>query len=173
MEKFISVCWGIWKDRNDLQMGGKGKMGRTILQSATHLVEEFWLTNEEKTEYQADPVPMATWQPPSQGFYKVNMDGTVFMNKKQAGVGVIIRDGDGEVIVALSKKWKCPLGAIEAEAKALEAEVNFAWEVGIREAEFEIDLLMICNALHGLVSPPSSVVNVLAGVRNQVSSFRQ
>ena len=101
------------------------------------------------------------------------MDGAVFMNKKQAGVGVIIRDGDGEVIVALSKKWKCPLGAIEAEAKALEAGVNFAWEVGIREVEFEIDLLMICNALHGLVSPPSSVVNVLAGVRNQVSSFRQ
>ena len=60
MEKFIFVCWGIWKDRKDLRMGGKGKMGRTILQSATHLVEEFWLTNEEKTEYQADPVPMAT-----------------------------------------------------------------------------------------------------------------
>ena len=148
-------------------------MGRTILQSAMHLVEEFWLTNEEKTEYQADPVPMATWQPPSQGFYKVNMDGTVFTNRNQAGVGVIIRDGNGEVIVALSKKWKCPLGAIEAEAKALEAGVNFAWEVGIGEVEFEIDLLMICNALHGLVSLPSSVVNVLAGVRNQVSSFRQ
>ena len=101
------------------------------------------------------------------------MDGVVFTNRKQAGVGVIIRNGNGEVITALSKKWKCPLGAIEAEAKALEAEVNFAWEVGIREAEFEIDLLMICNALHGLVSLPSSIVNMLAGVRNQVSSFRQ
>ena len=148
-------------------------MGRMILQSATHLVEEFWLTNEEKTEYQADPVPMATWQPPSQGFYKVNMDGVVFTNRKQVGVGVIIRNGNGEVITALSKKWKCPLGAIEAEAKALEVEVNFAWEVGIREAEFEIDLLRICNALHGLVSLPSSIVNMLVGVRNQVSSFRQ
>ena len=173
MEKFISICWGIWKDRNDLRMGGKGKMARTILRSATHLVEEFGLANEEKTEFQADPIPLATWQPPSQGSYKVNMDGTVFTNRKQAGAGVIIRDGNGEVIAALSKKWKCPLGAIEAEAKALEAGVNFAWEIGIREAEFEMDSLMICNALHGLESPPSSIVNVLDGVRNQVLSFRQ
>ena len=101
------------------------------------------------------------------------MDGAVFTNRKQAGTGVIIRDGNGEVIAALSKKWKCPLGAIEAEAKALEAGVNFAWEIGIREAEFEMDSLMICNALHGLESPPSSIVNVLDGVRNQVLSFRQ
>ena len=173
LENFISVCWSIWKDRNDLRTGGKGKMGRTIVRSATHLVEEFALANEEKTEAQADPTPLASWQPPSQGCYKVNMDGAVFQNRKQAGAGVIIRDGAGEVIAVLSKKWRCPLGAVEAEAKAVEAGVNFAWEIGIREAEFEMDSLTICNALHGLVSPPSSIVNVLAGVRNRVSSFRQ
>jgi len=147
MEKFIIVCWGIWKDRNDLRMGGKGKAGRTILRNAVHLVEEFWLANEEKTEYQAKPVSMVSWQPPSQGYYKVITDGTVFLDRKQAGAGVIIRDSAGEVIVALSKRWECSLGAIEAEAKALEAGVNFAWEVGIREVEFESDSQLICNAL--------------------------
>ena len=25
MEQFITVCWGIWKNRNNLRMGGKGK----------------------------------------------------------------------------------------------------------------------------------------------------
>nr|XP_023917061.1 uncharacterized protein LOC112028598 [Quercus suber] len=173
MEKFISVCWSIWKDINVLRTSGNGKAGSMILRSATHLVEEFWLANEEKTEYQAVLVHLASWQPPRQGCYKVNMDGMVFRSSKQAGAGVIIRDGADEVIAALSKKWKCPLGAIEAEAKALEAGINFVWEVGIREAEFEMDSLMICNALHGLESPPSSIVNVLAGVRHQVSSFRQ
>ncbi|XP_075661932.1 uncharacterized protein LOC142631608 [Castanea sativa] len=140
MEKFISVCWGIWEDRNDLRMGGKGKTGRTILRNAMHLVEEFWLANEEKTKYQAELVPLVSWQPPSQG--------------KQAGAGVIIRDGAGEVIAALSKKWKCPLGAIEAEAKALEAKVNFARDVGIRETEFESDSLLICNALQTIAAFP-------------------
>ncbi|XP_075654826.1 uncharacterized protein LOC142624996 [Castanea sativa] len=102
--------------------------------------------------------------------------GAVIMPKKFgriAGSGVVIRDDAGEVFAALSKKWKSPLGAIEAEAKALEAGVNFAREVGIREAEFESDSVVICNALQGLVSPPSSVVNVLAGIMNEVSYFRQ
>ncbi|KAK7845899.1 hypothetical protein CFP56_008785 [Quercus suber] len=41
MEQFVSVCWGIWKNRNDLRMGGKGKAGRTVIRNALHLVEEF------------------------------------------------------------------------------------------------------------------------------------
>ena len=173
LEQFITICWGIWKNRNDLRMGGKGRAGRTVLQTAMHLVEEFRAANDGKTEHQAKPELPISWQPPSQGYYNVNLDGAVFSKRNQAGAGVIIRDGAGEVIVALSKNWKYPLGAIEAKAKALEAGVEFAKDVGIREAEFESDSLLVCNALQGLGSPPSSVVNVLAGVMNQMSYFRQ
>ncbi|XP_075645329.1 uncharacterized protein LOC142616340 [Castanea sativa] len=173
MEQFITVSWGIWKNRNDLQMGGKGKAGRTILRNALQLVEEFRSANEAKTEHQAEPVPLVSWQPPRQGYYKVNIDGAVFSDRKQARAGVLIRDGDGEVIIALSKKWKWSLGAIEAKAKALEAGVVFAKDVGIRDAEFESDSLLIFNALQGLGSPPSSVVTVLAGIMDQVSHFKR
>ena len=50
MEQFITVCWGIWKNRNDLRMRGKGKVGRTILRNVIYLVGEFWLANEAKTK---------------------------------------------------------------------------------------------------------------------------
>lgn len=103
----------------------------------------------------------------------MNIDGAVFSDRKQARAGVLIRGGDGEVIIALSKKWKWSLGAIEAKAKALEAGVVFAKDVGIRDAEFESDSLLIFNALQGLGSPPSSVVTVLAGIMDQVSHFRR
>ena len=154
-------------------MGGKGKAGRTVVRNAMHLVEEFRAANERKTEHSVDPIPPVLWKPPSQGFYKVNLDGVVFSKSKQAGAGVIIRDDAGEVIAALSKKWTWPLGAIEAEAKAMEVGVEFTKDIGIREAEFESDSLMVCNALQGLSSPPSSVMNVLAEVMNQLSCFRQ
>ena len=49
----------------------------------------------------------------------------------------------------------------------------FAREVGIREAEFERDSLVVCNALQGLVSPPSSVVNVLGGFLDHASHLKQ
>ena len=86
--------------------------------------------------------------------------------------GVVIRDREGEVIAALSKRWKYPLGAIEAKAKAWEVGALFAREVRIREAEFEGDSLVVCYALQGLVSTPSSVVNVLAGFLDHASHLR-
>ena len=104
---------------------------------------------------------------------RVNIDGAVFLKRKQAGAGVVIRDREGEVIVALSKKWKYPLGAIEAKAKAWEVGALFAREVRIKEAEFEGDSLVVCHALQGLVSPPSSVVNILAGFLDHASHLRQ
>ena len=173
VEQVTTVCWGIWKNRNDLRMGGNGKAGRTILRNAMNLVAEYQSANEAKTEHLRVTTATVSWQPPSHGHYKVNIDGAVFTKRKQAGAGVVIRDCEGEVIATLSKRWKFPLGAIEAEAKAWEMGAIFAREVGIREAEFEGDSLMVCNALQGLVSPPSSVVNVLTGFLDHASHFRQ
>ena len=107
LEQFITVCWGIWKNRNDLRRGGKGKAGRTILRTAMHLVEEYQTASDSKTENLVAPSSLVSWQPPNHGYYKVNIDGAVFSKRKQAGAGVIIRDCEGEVIAALSKKWNC------------------------------------------------------------------
>ena len=173
LDRVIAICWGIWKNMNELWTGGKGKTGRTILRTAMNLLDEFRTANEPKDEPVAAIAPTVSWQPPSDGCYKVNMDRAVFSNRKQAGAGVIIRDGAGEVVAALSKKWNYPLGAIEAEAKAMEAGITFAHDVGIRDAEVETDSLEIFNALRGHSAPPSLVVNVVTGILKQASFFRK
>ena len=172
-ELFIAICWGIWKNRNDLRTGGKGKAGWSILRNASQLVEEYRAANEPKTEHLPEPPASVSWSPPSHGHYKVNIDGAVFSKRKQAGAGVIIRDGVGHVVAALSKRWNYPLGAIEAEAKAWEAGVLFAKDMGIQDAEFEGNSLVLCNVLQGLASPPTSVANVLIDFLNHASLFRQ
>ena len=110
-------------------------MGKTVLKNAIHLVEEFRVANEAITEQRMGPEATVSWKPPSHGLYKINLDGAVFSKNKQAGAEVIIRNETGEVIAALSKKWKWPLGALEVEAKALEAGVEFARDVGISRSE--------------------------------------
>ena len=40
------------------------------------------------------------------------MDGVVFSQSSQDGVGVVIRDHEGRVIVALSKQVQQPLGPL-------------------------------------------------------------
>ena len=118
LEQVTMVCWGIWKNRNDLQVGGKGKAGRTILRNAMNLVADYQNANGTKTRHLRNTPATASWLPPSHGYYKVNIDGAVFSKRKQAGAGVVIKDSEGEVIAALSKRWPYPLGALEAEAKA-------------------------------------------------------
>ena len=86
---------------------------------------------------------------------------------------MIIRDGVGHVVGALNKRWNYPLGAIKAEAKAWEVGVLFAKDMGIQDAEFEGNSLVLCNVLQGLASPPTFVANVLTDFLNHASLFRQ
>ena len=54
------------------------------------------------------------------------MDGAVLSNKKEVGLGVVIRDHEGDFITGLSKKFRYSLGAIEVEEKAFESGLVFA-----------------------------------------------
>ena len=73
-----------------------------------------------------------------------------FFSSMQTGVAVVIHDHEGRVVAALSKKLHYPLGPLEAEAKAMEEAVEFAWDVGIQDAHFESDSLTLSNAIQGL-----------------------
>ena len=79
-------------------------------------------------------------------------------------MGVLIRDFHGQVIAALSKKVCAPLGPLEVEAKAFEAGIQFAKDVGIQDFIVEGDSLILYNALCGNTSPPSSVAAVVSGL---------
>ena len=50
---------------------------------------------------QIESVVQQRWLPPSNQLYKVNVDGAVFKERKESGVGVIIRDVNGLVVAAM------------------------------------------------------------------------
>ena len=92
------------------------------------------------------PEPVC-WAPPPPGQYKVNSDGAVFASQRKVGLGVMIRDSNGNVIVALSSPMVGPLGALETEAKAMEVGLHFAFDIGIRDVVVECDALAVFNEI--------------------------
>ena len=46
MEKILSLCWEIWKERNSVRNGGGAREGKLLVRNATALVEEFRGVNE-------------------------------------------------------------------------------------------------------------------------------
>ena len=76
MEKFISLCWEIWKDRNTVRNGGKHRAGKTLVRSSASLVEEYREANER--ESCLNPAMPVKWLPPDPLRFKMNVDGAVF-----------------------------------------------------------------------------------------------
>ena len=86
-------------------------------------------------------------------------------------MGVVIRDGAGHVIAALSRKLYTSLGSLETEVKAIEIGVTFVMEVRVRDVTFKGDSLVIYNAIHGLIEAASSVQNVVTEILKRVQGF--
>ena len=88
----------------------------------------------------------------------------MFKTQKTAGVGVVVRDSNGLVVAALSRTINSPLGALEVEAKAAEARISFARDIGIADFTMEGDSLVVYNSLSGQSDPPSSVAHVISSI---------
>ena len=171
-ERFVSVCWGIWKERNVIRTGGRGKPGRVTLKTSLGLMDEFQLVNEGPWKPAAVHPEPVCWVPPSPGQYKVNSNGAVFASLRKVGLGVMIRDSNGKVIAALSSPMVGPLGALETEAKAMEVGLRFALDIGIRDVVVECDALAVFNAVQGFVAPSSSILFIVDSILQQARWFR-
>ena len=87
------------------------------------------------------------------------------------GLGIIIRDDEGRMEEALSKKIYALLGAMEAEAKAFEVGLLFAKHIGIQEFILEGDSLIVHHALYETSLPPSSVEPIIMGMHALSKDF--
>ncbi|XP_075669695.1 uncharacterized protein LOC142639391 [Castanea sativa] len=95
----------------------------------------------------------------------------LFKELNSCGIGVVIKNDEGQIMGAMSKKLDQPLGALEVEAKAVEEGVLLAKDLGLRHIIIEGDALTVMAALSGHTSPPSSIQHIIAGAQLWASSF--
>ena len=167
----VTIAWSMWTNRNEVRYGGTKMTGEALVKWSAQYLEEYRCANSLP-----ELVPRSQevrWSPPPTARYKLNVDGAVFKTQKTAGVGVLIRDEQGQVIAALSQKINAPLGALEVEAKAAEVALQFARDVGISDFIMEVDSLIVYNALCGHSSPSSSVASVILSALGFCGLFRQ
>lgn len=76
MEKVLSLCWEIWKNRNIARYGGVQRLGKVRVRTAATLVEEYQVANER--ECCMNPAVQVKWHPSDSPRFKMNVDGAVF-----------------------------------------------------------------------------------------------
>jgi len=171
VEILIVIAWALWSNQNECKNGGAKKSCQALLQGALEYLSEYQ-AYMKVTVSPRQPAEAVVWLPPSSTHYKINVDGAVFKEQKMAGVGILIRDVVGQVIGACSKKIDAPLGAIKAEAKAVELGLQFAKDLSVQDFTLESDSLSLVNALRDLCPPPLSVAALVYSSIATAHSFR-
>ena len=122
-----TIAWRLWGNRNEIRNGGKRLGELELCHDASLWPLQFKEANEATTAtapVQSESGLQQTWLPPSNQLYKVNVDGVIFKERNESGVGVIICDVNGLVMAAMCKKFHAPLGPLEVEAKAFESGLH-------------------------------------------------
>ena len=166
LAQFMAIAWNIWRNRNGIRPGEEPKKKENLILEASRFISEFLAVQDP-------PIPsvrrsQTSWLPPEPSVYKANVDGAVFKNLSSAGMGVLIRDYKGQVVAALSQRFFAPLGPLEVEAKATEAALIFARDVGIQNIIFEE---IICKSTTVYMEPPKPLLLLLIFLMAFCSTF--
>ena len=112
------------------------------------------------------------WRPPLGEMYKTNFDGVVFAESREARIGVVIRNSNGEVVAALSEKIPYPDSMEVLEVLAVRRAAQFAVEVGICQSVFEGDSEVVCKALKAADGGHPSIGQFVKDFLSTMSSLR-
>ena len=78
---------------------------------------------------------------------KINFDGALFSKEQKSGIGVIIRDAQGVVLVSLSRTFSCVYSPFEVEGVVAASTLQLVFELEFQEVILEGDCQFLMHAL--------------------------
>ena len=87
------------------------------------------------------------WKPPDRDYYKVNYDGAIFEQQGKVGLGIVIRNSNGEVMASMSQLVQLPITVSQVEAMAARKATEFALEIGFDKIILEGDSKIVYKDL--------------------------
>ena len=103
-EVFATMAWFIWSHRNKSRLQEKSAPLSGIREAVCNFLQLFSSCREHSGSTKV--VRRRTWQPLNPGEYKTNFDGAMFNECNEVGVGIVVRDSKGLVVIAMAKKKK-------------------------------------------------------------------
>lgn len=92
-----------------------------------------------------------SWQPPSQGTIKCNVNAALFSNKNSFSIGVIFHNKHGLLVTTKTIVMRGRVRPLEVEAMALHHTISWVAELGFDNIHFETS----CKTVMDYFSKPS------------------
>ncbi|XP_015382708.1 uncharacterized protein LOC107175620 [Citrus sinensis] len=120
--------WATWHSRNLFVFEGNNEDSQVSLAKAEVIVESY-------RKIKSPSLPSSTrqncrenqsWKPPPMGWFKVNVDAATKLEEQVPGLGVVIRNSEGNFIAAAQKQVRYFGDVTAAETKAIKLGIKTA-----------------------------------------------
>ena len=143
---FFVFLWRWWSARNKVNNGGRMASATEVCGSVSFYLMEFEkLHNLEKKVMPA--AAGSSWNPPPDDIYKINSYCSFDPNKRIGGYGFVVRNMNGEVLVAGAGNISYASSALHTKAIAAYKSVLHAAQLGMSRIILETDSIVHANAL--------------------------
>ncbi|KAL2894080.1 hypothetical protein RDABS01_009989, partial [Bienertia sinuspersici] len=144
---FWEICWSIWLDRNNRIFTKVKRNCEWWISKAVGAVGEYRKAVEASKSGGLVAVrSREKWGRPPAGHFKLNTDAALRDNGR-VGLGAVLRDSEGDVLVAVCDTVNGVSEVEVAEALALRRAVQIVMEAGFHSFSIEVDCLVLANAV--------------------------
>ena len=169
VELIASVMWTIWHRRNQARTSSKEYPLLQVIPAASQALATFHDSVSVTPKQSRHNVPTRIrWSPPPVGTVKVNFDGAILKDIRKAGIGVIVRDSNGQAIASLSEQTSLPFSPEIAEAMAAARAISFVQDLGFTSFILEGDSVNVINTLNSDEKSLSNYGHVLGSAKSML-----
>ncbi|XP_042939495.1 uncharacterized protein LOC122274525 [Carya illinoinensis] len=151
LELVVVVMRGVWFRRNAFIFENKFTDPGTIVEQAAISLENFQTSQTIKKGGMGSNGKGrqgCKWKAPIGECIKVNWDASINKKDERVGIGVVVRDGRGEVMVSLCYSNEGCCSPVVAELRALWRAMKLCAELNFENVIFEGDALVVVNAVN-------------------------
>ncbi|KAL4366662.1 hypothetical protein GQ457_05G023520 [Hibiscus cannabinus] len=167
----VITYWALWFARNQLLHEGKRQSIAGISAFiGAHIAE---LNVIATLRLPSTTLLPSSWSPPALGIIKFNFDTSFILSKKEAFSGVIARNSSGLIMAACILAHVATDDAFIAEARACEAVLNFAIELGFKAIHVEGDSLTVIKKLISPKNDKSIIRPIISDIQSKLGLFEK
>jgi len=141
----IGLLWSWWDARNKVNAGEQLKSVNDIVYRARSVMTQIAETG--KVSRPMEVVNQQRWQKPPEGSWKINVDGAFWDREKKGAWGFVVRDDQGNAVLAGAGSLMSISDALIAETHACIAALQAAADHGLQNIVLESDSLILVRAL--------------------------
>ncbi|XP_035545068.1 uncharacterized protein LOC118348173 [Juglans regia] len=153
---FFALAWGLWYRRNKF-VNDQILLGTASVAESVHVLLRSHA--QVSIKIRSEILKFYKWNPPSAGSLKLNVDAATFPGWDKAGVGAVLRDEKGRILMAFSRAEILLKGSESLELLAIFRGMQQCVTMGVSHLVVESDSLLSIDALND-----DSMTNSLLGV---------